>query len=67
MAAIQDVVALGVAAAAAAWLAWGFRRSLSRPGCGRNASPPPGGADGFVPIDRLKPPKKSRETTRTDP
>ena len=67
MAAIQDVVAIAVAAAAVAWLARGFRRSLARPGCGRNASPPTGGADGFVPIDRLSPPEKPRKTTRNDP
>ena len=67
MPALQDVVAVAVAAAAAAWLAWGFRRSLARPGCGRNASPPPGGADGFVPIDRLSTPEKALKTTQSDP
>ncbi len=67
MAALQDVVALAVATAAAAWLARGFLRRLARPGCGRSTPPAPGGADGFVPIDRLKSAKKGRETTRTDP
>jgi len=67
MATIQDVVAIAVAAAAAAWLARGFRRSLARPGCGGSAPTAPSGADGFVPIDRLKYPEKAGRKTRSDP
>lgn len=67
MPALQDVVAVAIAAAAAAWLARGFLRRLGRGGCGSSAPTPPGQADAFVPIDRLTLPKKRRETTRTDP
>ena len=67
MAAFQDVVAVAVAIAAAAWLARGFIGRPGRPGCGGPTPPAPGGADGFVPIDRLKIPEKGREKTRTDP
>ena len=67
MVTIQDVVAIAVAAAAAAWLARGFLRRLGRGGCGGSAPSAPGGPDGFVPIDRLRTPKKARTTTRSDP
>ncbi len=64
---LQDIVAIAVAAAAAAWLARGFLRRLGRPGCGSSAPPAPGGADGFVPIEGLRPPKKARKKTQSDP
>jgi hypothetical protein len=67
MAAFEDVVAVAVAIAAAAWLARGFIGRLGRPGCGGSAPPAPGGADGFVPIDRLTTLEKGRKKTRTDP
>jgi len=67
MATIQDVVAIAVAAAAAAWLARGFLRRLGRPGCGGAAPTAPSGADGFVPIDRLKYAEKAGRKTRSDP
>lgn len=67
MAAIQDVVAVAVAVAAAAWLARGFFTRLGRPGCGTDRRPQADGPDGFVPIDRLRTPKKGRETPRRDP
>lgn len=67
MPALQDVVAIAVAAAAAAWLARGFLRRLGRGGCGSSAPTPPGEADGFVPIDQLKHREKAVRKTRSDP
>ena len=64
---LQDIVAIAVAAAAAAWLARGFLRRLGRGGCGSSAPPAPKGADGFVPIDRLTSPEKAGRKTRSDP
>lgn len=67
MPALQDLVAIAVAAAAAAWLARGFLRRLGRGGCGSSAPTPPGQADAFVPIDRLKHAEKAGRKTRSDP
>jgi len=49
---MQDILALTIAVAAAAWLARTLVRRLMLPSC----APPPGGpagADGFVPLERL--------------
>ena len=49
---MQDILAIAIAVAAAAWLARTLVRRLVVPSCG----PPPGGpadADGFVPLERL--------------
>lgn len=67
MAATQDIVAIAVAAAAAAWLAWRFRRGLGRPTCGKAPPRQPGGADGFVPIDRLETRLLPGQNARNDP
>ncbi|MFM7138042.1 MAG: hypothetical protein ACKO1M_13385 [Planctomycetota bacterium] len=48
---MQDAIAVAVAIAAAAWLAWSLGRRLVAPPC----RPPdaPSGSDGFVPLDAL--------------
>ena len=56
---LQDVVAILVAVAAAAWLARTLLRSAVSPACGPRADLPPG-ADGFVPCEGLGPVAKDR-------
>ena len=48
---MQDLLAIGIALAAAGWLAWSLGRRLFAPPC----RPPdaPAGSDGFVPLDSL--------------
>lgn len=53
MAALQDVVAIAVAAAAAAWL---VRRAFSSPGSPGCKPPASSGPEGFVPLDALAKP-----------
>jgi hypothetical protein len=55
-ASLQDLVAIAVALAAAAWLARTLLRRLVAPPCSPPA--PPGGGDGFVPLDDLTKPKR---------
>jgi hypothetical protein len=53
---MQDLIAIAVSAAAAAWLAWSLTRRFFAPPC----QPPavPGGGDGFVPLESLSKPKR---------
>lgn len=60
---LQDVVAIAVATAAAAWLLRSLRRDVLSPRCGPGADLP-GDADGFVPIDGLAPPPERRMPDR---
>jgi hypothetical protein len=53
---MQDAIAIAVAVAAAAWLAWSLVRRCFAPPC-RPPQAAPGNADGFVPLDRLIPGK----------
>jgi len=48
---VQNLSALGIAAAAAAWLVRALVRGLRTPPCRPPA--PPGGGDGFVPLESL--------------
>ncbi len=54
---MQDVLAIAVAVAAAAWLVRTLWRQVAAPSCGKADVPP--GADGFVPLDDLASAKKS--------
>jgi hypothetical protein len=54
---MQDLLAIAVAVAAAAWLARTLWRQVAGPSCGKADAPP--GADGFVPLDDLAGAKKS--------
>lgn len=51
---MQDVIAIAVAVAAAAWLVRTFWLRLAAPSCGKPDLPP--GADGFVPLGDLNRP-----------
>jgi len=51
---MQDLVALAITAAAVVWLARTLTRRLFAPPCRPPA--PPGGGDGFVPLDALAAP-----------
>lgn len=46
---MQDILVIAIAVGAAAWLARTLLRRVMTPSCG----PPPGAADGFVPLERL--------------
>lgn len=46
---MQDILVLAIAVGAGAWLVRTLVRRVMTPSCG----PPPGGADGFVPLERL--------------
>jgi|GEM_PF-846422 hypothetical protein len=59
---LQDVLAIAIALAATAWLAWTLRRRLKKPSCGPTAGTPPG-TDGFVALDDLA----ARAKNRGDP
>lgn len=53
----DDIAAIAIAVAAAAWLVRGWMRSLTSPPCGAGRDLP-AGADGFVPLDGLAPPRR---------
>jgi hypothetical protein len=56
---MQDRLAIAIAVATGAWLAWSLTRRLFAPPCRPPDAPP--GSDGFVPLDELtaRPAKKS--------
>jgi hypothetical protein len=57
---MQDLIAIAVAVAAGLWLVRSLWRQLRRPTCGPPPAGPPG-TDGFVPLDDLSGPAKSRQ------
>ena len=59
----DDLAAIAIAVAAAAWLARRWMRSVAAPPCGAGRDLP-AGADGFVPLDGLAPPPRGGEATR---
>ncbi|MFM7250414.1 MAG: hypothetical protein ACKO5R_10980 [Planctomycetaceae bacterium] len=59
----DDIAAIAIAVAAAAWLVRGWMRSLTAPPCGAGRDVP-AGADGFVPLDGLAPPPRGRQAPR---
>lgn len=48
----QDIIAIGIAAATAAWFAWTLGKRIRKPSCGPRTDMP-AGADGFVPLADL--------------